>query len=142
MNGHRHHEYFSIEFDNDDCEIKQFDIELDFYVHEGSGKRLPATTKVECIYDPLPDEAYDEPYFSAYVGRHRFEGTTSETSAYLVLDGVRLEDLCPGLGYNLPDEMDRFQVCLDIDVCKKRDGGGYFKVVAWVYQMVSVLKST
>jgi hypothetical protein len=141
MSGYRYSEYFSIDFE-DKYEISYFDLEVDFYVHDGSGKKLPATIRIECLYDPLPDEVYDEPYFVAHIGRLCFDGTTSDRAAYLVLDGVMLEDLCPGLGYDLPYELDRFQVCLDIDVCKKPEGGGYFKVRVWVYQKVLVNKST
>ena len=97
---------------------------------------MPATTRIECIYDPLPDDAYDEPYFAANIGSRCFEGPTSQTSAYLVLDDVMLEDICPGLGYKLPYELDRFKVCMDIDVRKNRGGEGYFKIRVWVYQMV------
>ena len=126
----------------DDYEPTYFEIELDFYVHDGSGRKLPAATRIECHYDPLPDDAYDEPYFAANIGSRCFDGPTSETSAYLVLDDVMLEDICPGLGYKLPYELDRFRVCMDIDVHKHRDGGGYFRVRVWVYQMALVYKAT
>jgi len=135
MNGYRQSAEYRIDFE-DGYDPTYFDIEVDFYVHDGSGRRLPATTKIECFYDPLPDESYDEPYFAANIGTCCFDGTTSESSAYLVLDGVMLEDLCPGLGYNLPYDLDRFKVCLDIDVYKNPEGGGYFWVRVWVYQMV------
>jgi len=135
MHGYRQSKDYRIDFE-DGYDPTYFDIELDFYVHDGSGNRFFVTTTIECLYDPSPDEAYDEPYFVAHIGRLCFDGTTSDSAAYLVLDGVMLEDLCPSSGYNLPHRMDRFKVCLDIDVCKDPDGGGYFKVRVWVYQMV------
>jgi hypothetical protein len=141
MNSYVQDNFFTIDM-VDDYEPTYFEIELEFYVHDGSGRKLPATTRIECHYDPLPDEAYDEPYFYANIGRCRFEGPTSETSANLVLDDVMLEDLCPGLGYKLPYELDRFRVCMDIDVHKNRDGGGYFRVRVWVYQLALVYKAT
>ncbi len=131
---------YRIDFE-DEYEPTQFSIEVDFYVHDGSGNKLPATTRIECVYDPLPDTAYDEPFFAANIGTLSFDGETSESSAYLVLNGVMLKDLCPDLDYKLPPEVDRFQVCLDVDVCKKLDGGGYLKVRVWVYQMVLVCKA-
>ena len=141
MNSYVQDNFFTIDF-VDAYDPTYFDIELDFYVHDGSGRKLPATTRIECHYDPLPDEAYDEPYFAANIGSRCFDGPTSETSAYLVLDDVMLEDLCPGLGYKLPHELDRFRVCMDIDVHKNRDGGGYFRVRVWVYQLALVYKAT
>jgi hypothetical protein len=139
MNGYKYYEDFRIDFESGN-DVKHFDIEVDFYVHDGSGRKLPATTRIECVYDPSADEALDEPYFAAYISELPFDGTTSESSAYLVLDGVMLEDLCPGLGYNLPYELDRFQVCLYIDMWSDPEGGRYFKVRVTVYQMVLACK--
>jgi hypothetical protein len=141
MTGYVHDNFFTIDF-VDDYEPTYFEIELDFYVHDGSGRKLPATTRIECVYDPLPDDAYDEPYFAANIGSRCFEGSTSQTSAYLVLDDVMLEDICPGLGYKLPYELDRFRVCMGIDVCKNRDGGGYFRIRVWVYQLALIYEAT
>jgi len=141
MNSYVQDNFFTIDF-GDAYDPTYFDIELDFYVHDGSGRKLPATTRIECLYDPLPDDAYDEPYFAANIGSRCFEGPTSQTSAYLVLDDVMLEDICPGLGYKLPYELDRFKVCMDIDVRKNRGGEGYFKIRVWVYQMALVYKAT
>jgi len=142
MNSYVQDKFFTIDM-VDGYEPTYFEIELEFYVHDGSGRKLPATTRIECLYDPLPDEAYDEPYFAANIGSRCFDGPTSETSAYLVLDDVMLEDLCPGLGYKLPYELDRFKVCMDIDVHKNREeGGGYFRVRVWVYQLALVYKAT
>jgi hypothetical protein len=132
-------ECFHIDFD-DGYDIKYFDIELNFYVHDGSGNKLPVTTTVECFYDPSPDEDNGESYFGAYINRLRFEGDSDEGSAYLELDGVTLKDLCPSLDYKLPPELDRFQVRLDVFVVGNSKGGGYCVVRVWIYQMVLVCK--
>ena len=133
-------ERFRIDFD-DGYDIKYFDIELTFYVNDGSGNSLPVTTTVECFYDPSPDEDNGESYFGAYINRRRFEGDSYEDSAYLVLDGVTLKDLCPSSDYKLPPGLDRFQVCLDVFVVGNAKGGGYCEVRVWIYQMVLVYKA-
>jgi hypothetical protein len=141
MSSYVQNNYFTIDF-GDGCEPIDFGIQLDFYVYDGSGRKLPATTRIECYYDPMPDETYDEPYFAANIGRRCFDGPASQDSAYLVLDDVMLEELCPELGYSLPPELNRFKVCMDINVHKGPEGGGYLMVRVWVYQMVLVYRAT